>query len=190
MHASLLAKTTFSHDYTANATYTLYLTVRPDAFRSNFNQLRLHECWKSGSFLGGEKSGGSLQSESKSIRDSRSAQGLLIGGRCNTCNESASARRGFSLMSENPSCPWKASGTLSHVCAAHIAGEFWEKALCIEWGERGEVSACICSHFYINSFCHPFALARVVLILLCAWAFNCIELLGLASDASLRNANA
>lgn len=134
MHASALAKTTFSHDYTANATYTLYLTVRPDAFRSNFNQLRLHECWKSGSFLGGEKSGGSLQSESESIRDSRSAQGLLIGGRCNTCNESASARRGFSLMSENPSCPWKASGTLSHVCAAHIAGEFWEKALCIEWG--------------------------------------------------------
>lgn len=32
---------------------------------------------------------------------------LLIGGRCNTCNESASAGCGFPLMSEHPSCPWK-----------------------------------------------------------------------------------
>lgn len=41
----------------------------------------------------GKESGGSLQSESekeKTGRDSQCALGFLIGGRCNTCNESAS----------------------------------------------------------------------------------------------------
>lgn len=99
-------------------------------------------------FLGGEKSGGSLQAESESIRDSRSAQGLLIGGRCNTCNESASARCGFSLMSENPSCPWKASGTLSHVCTAHIAREFSEEALCIGWRSGERLVPCEYKYMY------------------------------------------
>lgn len=75
----------------------------------------------------GEKSGGSLQSESESGTDRQSALGFLIGGRCNTCNESASARRGFPLMSEHSSCPWKTSGTLSRACTAHTAGEFCRK---------------------------------------------------------------
>lgn len=81
----------------------------------------------------GEELGGSLQSG----RDSQSAPGFLIGGRCNTCNESASARCGFPLMSEHSSCPWKTSGTLSHACIAHTANEFWRKCY-VGWRRGGE----------------------------------------------------
>lgn len=42
-------------------------------------------------------------------------------------------------MSENSSCPWKTSGTLSHACTAHAANEFWRKCYVLDDGGEEEV---------------------------------------------------